>query len=226
MGNDPVNATDPTGEALWFIAACALNAGCRAAVAGAVGAAAGAAGELYNQTTDGKEGINWNRVGVSGLKGGAVGAVGGATLNPNAAIATAATLGAADGAYVAANDDDPNTTIAGGAVTGALVDGAATALGGGAGKIAGKLIPNKVILRRGGRVVKEVDITGEVVGNVAAIPSTRAVAQGANVTGRAMGSISNKIQNTMGTAPAALKEMVDEFTDPENYNTGPPRPVD
>jgi hypothetical protein len=92
--NDPLNQVDPTGRLAFLIpaAGCALNPSCRAAVGAGIGAAAGAITSTYREATDGRPGINLGEVGEETLKGGIVGAVGGATLNPHATAGAAATV--------------------------------------------------------------------------------------------------------------------------------------
>jgi RHS repeat-associated protein len=62
-GQDPLNLVDPQGTLPW-------------AAAAGLGAAIGFGMELINQTTDGREGINWGRVGTATLFGAGGGVVG------------------------------------------------------------------------------------------------------------------------------------------------------
>ena len=110
VGDDPVNHVDPNGECLEdacvleltaAVAACSSNPACRGFVGAMFGGIIGAGTSAIKQGTSG-HGINGGIVAKEGLKGGIVGGVSAATLNPHAAAATAAFVEGVDtGAEVA-----------------------------------------------------------------------------------------------------------------------------
>ena len=73
VGNNPLNATDPSGEFAQFLIGCAMNTACRTAVASAGGAVLGGGANLAVQLASGRD-VNWREVGVSALGGAAAGA--------------------------------------------------------------------------------------------------------------------------------------------------------
>jgi len=193
VGNNPLNYTDPSGEVIWFAAAaCAVNAGCRAAAGALIGGIAGAGGELINQMTDGVDGIDGGWVMASGGKGAVVGGVGGGTLNYGLTVATATGLGALDGGITAGTDGEPNTTVVGGAVNGALVDGGSAAIGGLAGP-----------------VVSRVPATQEIVSNVIGVPSAMALSEGLDIAGQTVDTVGPQVDQFIQDAPQMVGDFVD-----------------
>ncbi len=132
VGNDPVNATDPSGEI-----------GVAGGAIGFVGGGLFGGGiELLNQLTDEKAGpVNWGRVGISAGKGSVAGAVIGSTGCVACGATVAAGLGAIDGGVTALNSGE---NIAGGVIGQAVVDGLSTAAGGAVGKAFAKPISGAI----------------------------------------------------------------------------------
>ncbi|WP_412545838.1 RHS repeat-associated core domain-containing protein [Maricaulis sp. MIT060901] len=73
VGNNPLNATDPTGEFAQFLIGCAMNTACRTTVASVGGAILGGGANLAVQLASGED-VSWREVGVSALGGAATGA--------------------------------------------------------------------------------------------------------------------------------------------------------
>ena len=79
VAGNPLRFADPTGEVVPFIAACAVNPACAAAVAAGTGALIGAAEDLLAQMffNGGDFGcVDWSSVAISGAVGGVVGTAG------------------------------------------------------------------------------------------------------------------------------------------------------
>ena len=193
--NDPINHTDPNGEAAFLIpvAICAASPACRGAVGAAAGAIVSGGASLINQATDGVSGIDIGRVGADAGKGAVVGGVGAASLNPTLTTGAAAGLGALDGGISAGTDGNSDTTVVGGAVKGAITDGASTLLGGAAGGGAARAWPTS-------------DAVGAVVGATAG-----------PVVERALGEpIGNAVDKGALAAGAAIRNAPSEITDTVN----------
>jgi RHS repeat-associated protein len=138
--DDPVNNTDPTGM-------CGNL--CTGGIGGAIGGFVGFVGETANQMTDGKKGVNWNRVGISTAKGAVSGGIIGATGCVACGATAAAGLGGLDGGIEAAKNGD-NMVV--GVIEGAVVDGVSTYVGGKAGQTFAKSLTEGAIAETVGTV--------------------------------------------------------------------------
>ena len=128
--NNPINAIDPDGEVLNFVAA---------GWGSLIGAVAGGGIELGRQLYKG-EGVNWQKVGASTAGGAATGAVAGLTLGGSIVVEVmGAGAGATLGGVVDRGMDGDSTTVA---LNGndMVVDAAGGMLGGGAARAVAPLV--------------------------------------------------------------------------------------
>ena len=186
--NDPVNATDPTGEIPAVIVGCAINPACRTAAAAGVGALIGGGAHMLQNGIP-TNAAQWREVGIAG----AAGAINGAAVANGAPPgATGAVTGAGQSVATDISRGNVNAGSAGRAGASAV----AGAVGGRAGNFAGRGVGNVAVRQTVGSTS---DIARGASAGVAANEVVGAVT-GSAVTGAATGGVA---QSGRGTQHAA-----------------------
>ena len=191
--NNPINANDPTGEALNFVAA---------GWGAVIGAAAGGGIELGKQLWVG-DGVNWQKVGASAAGGAATGGLAGLTLGGSIVVevmgaGAAASLG---GVVDRGLDGDPNTVPLDGDQM--MIDGAGGLVGGGLARAIRPLV-TPAGSEAGRQVVKNVPVFN------------KAVEKGVPAAGKAAGNAAGKAaaEQVVNQPPLSVPTMVPSHQTP------------